>query len=434
MVPVRNREQTWAESQAMSKSFRRGWIGCGMLLIGVVTAALWPRPIQIPLEDGTTLTIAAITVGTEHSRPAILTWARVWGQITRGQWEWPAQTITKRTPGVMLWFHGKPPERWRPVLIDRYGWRWDSSSGSSDQYSRQCVFRPIETDGTARVEVLGEDGVVHGTAVIPLPTAAPVDKAALGASIPPVDTVPGEPAPVPISRTIGPLEATLKSFDLHSLVENESSEGRFQLDTLWKGRPFPPQVGALTITDRFGRRERVFLQGDRPFLIHLPPRDAIWDLRFQLFRGPDIPLDPEETVVITPVMAAGETIFQQEGSHQGQAWRVSLSPTGGLSLRPKFSTGTISVSDEVPVIVAERASPHSERTRIEPLDQDGKRLPATPLDQSRLPVNVQGVRCPEFDVAKGHTIRVGIEQSQIVQFTVRPDEVSREPGEPPFPK
>lgn len=411
----------------MSKPRRRWWIGGGLLFVVVLGVFLWPRPIRIPLKDGTTITIAAITVGTNHSRPVPLTWAGVWGQITRRQWGWPATTIMKRAPGVMLWFDGKPLEKRGLVLIDRHGWRWYPPSGGGDQYGQHWVFHPIETDGTAQVEVFGHDGVVQGTAVIPVPTAVPVVKAVLVASIPPVYTTAGEPAPLPIHRTLGPLEATLTSFDLQSRIANQSpTEGRYQLKTHWNGRPFTPQVSFVTITDRFGRRDMVFQQGDQPFLTQLPPREAIWDLHFHIFRGLDFPLDPEETVHVTPTIPAGETIFQEEGSCQGETWRLTLALSGSLSLKAKSQLGSISVSEESPVIVAELAATHSGRIRIEPLDGDGSKLSATPLDNSRFPINVFGVRCPEFDVAKGHTIRVGFEQPQIVQFTIRPQVTPKE--------
>lgn len=413
----------------MSKSSRRWWIGGVLLLLGMVTAFLWPRPIRVPLKDGTTLTIAAITVGTEHSRPVPLGWGRIWSQIAQRQWRWPAQTMTMPDSGVMLWFDGKPFEKRGLVLIDRHGWRSPPVSGSGDQLGQQWVFRPIETDGTARVEVIGHDGVVQGTAVIPVPTAVPVDKAVLVAKLPPIYTTLGEPAPLPIRRTSGPLEATLKSFDLLSRVANQSpTEGRYQLETLWKGRPFTPRVSFVTIVNRLGGRDMVMSAPGDPLLIQLSPREAIWDLHFFLYRSLDMPLEADETVLITPVIEAGKAIFQQEGSCRGQPWRVSFSPSGSLALRPKFDIGAISVGDESPVVVAELDGVHSGLIRIEPLDRDGKELPATPLSNSFFPMNVFGVRCPEFDAAKGHTIRVGFEQPQIVRFTIRPEITLKEPA------
>lgn len=411
----------------MSKSSRRWWIGGGLLLVVVLGVFLWPRPIRIPLKDGTTITIAAITVGTKHSRPDRLTWARVWSQITRWQWRWPAQTITMPDPGVMLWFDGKPFEKRGLVLIDRHGWRWYPPSGGGDQYGQHWVFHPIETDGTAQIEVLGHDGVVLGTAVIPVPTAVPVDKVVLVASIPPVYTTPGEPAPLPITRKLGPLEATLVSFDLQSRIANQSpTEGRYQLETRWNGQPFTPQISFVTITDQFGGRDMVVSGRDEPLLIRLSPREAVWDLHFFLFRSLDMPLEADETLLITPVIEAGKAIFQQEGSCRSQPWRVSFSPSGSLSLQPKFDIGAISVGDESPVIVAELDALHSGRIRIEPLDRDVRKLPATPLSNRFFPMNVFGVRCPGFDAAKGHTIRVGFEQPQIVQFTIRPQVTPKE--------
>lgn len=412
----------------MSKLSRRWWIGGVLLLIGVFTAVLWPRPIRIPLKDGTTLTIAAITVGVEHSRPEPLTWGAIRGQIARRQWGWPAQTITMPEYCVVLWGENTTASTMPSVtLVDRYGWRWLSSSAHGGRSGFQFMFPPIETGGSARVEVLGTDGLL-GVGVVSIPTAIPVEKAVLVPTSPPIYTTPGEPAPLPIHRTSGPLEATLRSFELRSRVENQPpSEGTYQLETRWNGRPFTPQA-SLTITDRFGRRDLVSSPGNEPLIIALPPRDAIWDLHFFLFRGLDVPLDPEETVLVAPAVPAGGKIFQQEGLYRGQPWRLSFSASENLSFQSKFNFGLISVSDQSPMIVAEISGPHSGRIRIEPLDRDGQRLPATPLDNSFLPMNVFGVRCPGFDIAKGHTIRVGFEQPQIVQFTIRPQVTPKEPA------
>jgi len=132
-----------------------------------------------------------------------------------------------------------------------------------------------------------------------------------------------------------------------------------------------------------------------------------------------VPLDPEEAVLVTPVLPAEEVTFRQEGSYQGRPWRPTFAPSGIVSIRAKFDVGGISVNDESPVIVTEFA-------RSEPLDREGKKLPASPFDNSRFPMNVHGVQCPEFGAAKGHAIRIGFDEPRIVQFTIRPEIAAKE--------
>ncbi len=423
----------------MSKPFRRWGIVMGMLLFAVLvgTFLLRSRPIRIPLADGTTLTISAITTGTLHSRPEPISWQAFRKQFATRRWGWPAESVQMPEPCVMLWIDDPKGVSDRGLtLVDRHGWRWPLSTGFGAGGNYQACFQPVETDGTARLEVsvrdpvLGTDRLV-GTAVLPLPTAVPVTTPAPIPFVPPIPVTPGEPAPLPIRRTEGPLEATLRSFEIRTHEGRHAvSEGRFQLDTLWNGRPVVPEVTFLTITDRLGRREMIS-QPDQPFLVQfLPPREAIWDLHFRVFRHPDVPLTPEDIVEVTPKPVEGEALFQQEGTNQGRAWRVTLIPSGTASPRARFAPMSFPFQEEVPVILVEVDPKHWLRLRLETLDREGGNFPATELNGLPIPPNAFAFRSPEFDAAKGHTIRIGFDESRLVQFTVRPDEASKGRTEP----
>lgn len=416
----------------MPKSFRRWGIVLGTLLLAILAGMflLRPRPIRIPLKDGTTLTISAITSGTLHSRPEPISWQAFRKQLATRKWGWPAESVQMPEPCVMLWTeHPKGADIGNLILVDRHGWRWRSSMSFGSKGGFQICFPLIETDGTARFEVQEQDQLV-GAAVLPLPTAVPVTIPAPIPILPPIPVTPGEPAPLPIHRTEGPLEATLRSFDLHSRITNQPpTELRFQLDARWNGQPIVPEIGLLMITDRFGRREMLSTQ-DQPILTQLPPRDAVWDLHLRIFRPLDVPLSPDEVVLVSPKPTEGTALFEQEGMNQGHAWRLTFIPSGNASPRARFAPISLLVQEEVPVIIVEVDPKHSLRLRLEMLDREGANFPAMAIIRAPYPPNVFVFRSPEFDAAKGHTIRVGFDESRLVQFTLRPEAVSKDVAEP----
>ena len=417
----------------MPKSFRRWGIVLGVLLLAILVGMflLRPRPIRIRLKDGTTLTISAITSGTLHSRPEPISWQAFRKQLATRKWGWPAYAVQMPESCVMLWFEDSPGiDEKSLTLVDRHGRRWPIATGFGSGGNYRACFQPIETDGTARIEVQTKDRLV-GSAVLPLSTALPVTKPDPIPIVPPVPVTPGEPAVLPIRRTEGPLEATLRSFDVREHKGTLTvSESRFQLETLWNGRPFVPQIQFLAITDRFGRRVTLALDPTPPLMIPLPTREAIWDLHFRIFRGPDVPLEPEEMVVVTPKVADGKTLFQQEDENLGRRWRLTFAPSGTASYRARFAPVTLSFQEEDPVIVVEVDPRHSLRLQIEALDRNGENFPLNAAGGLPSSPNVFVFRSPEFDAAKGHTIRIGFDESRLVQFTLRPEAVSKDVAEP----
>lgn len=410
----------------MSKPFRRWGIVLGTLLSAILVGMilLRPRPIRIPLADGTTLSISAITTGTLHSRPEPISWKAFRTQVAARKWGWPTLSLQTSEPYVMLWIDGLSRGEPRHLtLVDRHGWRWGVSSGFPSGGPDFASFPPIETDGTARLEVHGENGLL-GTAVIPLPSVVPITAPAPLPTDPPIRVTSGTPAPLPIHRAAGPLETTLHSFEVRD-IEGQSVRlnARFQLEALWNGRPIVPQIGFLAVTDRFGRREVLSPQGDDPLWIPLPPHEAIWDLHFQVLRNLDVPLDPEEIVVVTPPKPVeGETLFQQSGVNQGRAWSLTLIPSGTASLKARFSSTALHFHEHTSVILVEFDPQHSLRIRLETLDAKGENFPATEIPDLPGP-NFFAFRSPEFDATKGHQIRIGFDEPRLVQFTIRADEV-----------
>ncbi len=415
----------------MSKSSRRWWIGGGLLLIGVVTALLWSRPIRIPLKDGTTLTIAAITVGTEHSRPESFTWRRLLTQISRRTWGWPTRFIGTPQPFTVLWFDDpKMLEKRRLVLVDRHGWRWNSETEMQAVGASEAYYLPIETDGTARVEVWDQEELV-GASVIPLKTAVPVATPMPILTVPPIATKPGKPAPFPIRRADGPLVATLRSVAVRIVEGNRSlSEGGLQLETRWNDQPFPPEISLAAVTDPFGRRSILPLKPGQPFQVPLPPHSA-WDMHLQILRGRAVLHDPDSVVLVKPDIAEGAAFFRQEGSTHGAAWRVTVVPPGSLSLPARFGTASLSLPENVPLVVVEIDPQHLMGVRIEPLDRDGRLLPATPLLLRTNVPNIHAFRSPGFDAGQGHTLRIGFDEPRLVQFTFHPAVVPASRSESP---
>ena len=410
----------------MPNLLRKWWIWAGLLLVTVLLYFVWPRPIRIPLKDGTVLTISAITVGTEHRKRDPISWQAIKTQIARRQWGWPARVSTTPEPCVKFWIDA-PKDHVLPSLkvVDRFGWEWSMSLGMMDGTYFVASFQPVETDGTVLLEVHGKDELL-GSARVPLATAVPVRTPAPIPTLPPIPITFGEPASLPITRRTGPLEATLRSFALHREEGNQRiSVGHFHLDTLWNGQPFVPEIVFLKITDRLGRGEMIYPQGNQSFPIWLPPRNAVWDLHFQIYRNLDTALDADEMVQVTPSLAKGQQIFQQEGSHQGHPWRLTFIPSGSASFPARFRPTSIKLGEDVPLIVVECDPAYRTRVRIEALDSQGEYFPAIGIGGLRTAPNIFAARSPDFDAAKGHKIQIGFDELRMVQFTIQPESTIR---------
>lgn len=431
---------TGAKSQATPKSRRRWWIGGGLLLVGVLLIYQWmrPRPIHVPLSDGTTLTISAITTGTEHFRSAPITWRQLKAQFAAGRWEWPRSKLQTPQPALVLWFDGPDTTSLMELtLVDRNGWRWNIDSGSGNPMGSMRSFRQIETDGTARLEFRGAKGL-RGSTVLPLATAVPAKpsvpvayqpaKSSFPPAPPPLTTNLLPPDPYPVHVTDGPLEATLHGVDVRVIEMHgyHVSEGTLRLDTRWNNEPFPPQFGNGSITDQFGRSEPCYFSSQYPFQVQFPPQDAVWSLHVQMFGNPSMPLDLADVVAVTPEFPAGAMSFVKEGVLGGVKWRATVVPSGRISAMSLSKFGLLTFQENAPLLIIESDHNQTLRGRIEAVDRQGNKLPATMVGQGQLPPNAFAFRCPGFDAAQGHTLRVGLESPRLVQFRFRPNVVAAE--------
>lgn len=436
--------QKEARAESSGRRFpRAGWIVGGALLAVVAFLVFqWtlPRPIQIPLRDGTTLTILEVTTGTDHSRSLPIP-----QRYRTGNWRWPAYAAKTPVPATVLWFDD--PNVTKTVqlaMVDRHGWRWMLESGGGNATGYAAAFRQIETDGTARLEVWGRkiwgtEGLL-GSTVFPLPTAVPVTAPAsapatfsswkflLPPAPPPIFSNREQPDPYPIRQTNGLLEATLRSVDVRIVEKNGSlSLGELRLETRWNSQPFAPQLGSATITDRFGRSDSCLFNSQQ-FEVVLPPQDAVWTLHLQIYRSLDMPLDPEEIVHVTPEFPDGATFFSAEGSLDGTEWRVTVDPSGRILVPSRYESANLVLEEDVPVLVVEVDPQRPIGVRIEPVDHQGNLLPTAPISRSPLPHGLFALRCPAFDATQGHTLRVGLESPRLVQFRFRPNVVPAEKG------
>ena len=424
----------------MSKSRRKWWIGGVLLLVGVPLVYHWTRPksIPVPMSDGTTLTISEITTGTKHFRSMPINWRGLKSQFAAGRWTWPRSKLQTPQPALVLWFEG--PDAIQPMdltLIDRNGWRWNLDSGGGNATGSMKSFRQIETDGTARLEFRGA-GNRQGSVVLPLATAVPAKPSVSVAYHPAKSAIPPappslttnlEPAePYPIRQKDGPLEATLYGVDVRTIEMHghDWSEGRLRLETRWNDEPFPPQLGSASITDQLGRSDPFNFGLDQEFQVLLPWQDAVWSLHLQVFRNPAVPLDPADVATLTPEFSEGATSFVKDGVLGGVAWRATVVPSGQISVPSRFQFGPLTLQENAPLLIIEVDYKQPPRGRIEAIDRQGNILPATMTGYGRLPPNCFAFRCPGFDAAQGHTLRVGLESPRLVQFRFRPSVVAAE--------
>lgn len=412
-------EPTGAEPRAAPKRTRGKWLWAAVL-IGVVAAGLlWPRKtIRIPLSDGSTFEIAEITTGLDHRHTPRPIWRGLLGPLSRGVLRWPVETIRFEEPRIVFWCD----EATRlgvneMILVDRHGWRW-AASGMRLGPGFVMSGPPVECDGPLHVELLDGKRQRVGEAEIPLP----------GDPRPPKR--PTEPDPFPIRRTEGPLSVVVRSLQA-SVQEGTPSRARGQLEieVLWNDRPIPAVFGRLTLMDSLGRKDTVDRAPGGRFETSLSPHDTTWEASLEVFRGPEVPLEPDE-IVATDFPPSGETPLKtREGTIQEKRWRATFVPPGSTSVQlvnqPEFINAhtSLRIDAGVPVIMVEVESKRGLEVRIEPLGADGTPLPVQRVPLKYRPPNAWAIGCPAFDPAKGHRLRIGFNFARTIRFAARPEVV-----------
>lgn len=395
---------------------RARWLW-GILLLGIVTAIVcWPRRLRVPLNDGTVLEIGAVTTGTEHSYAAPLTWRNVQRQFARRSWKWPRQSARYLNPSTVFWFeNGQIFQKYQPLLVDRNGWRWRCRT---IHVSGGCHmdFPPIESDGPLQVEILDGKGETRlGAATLPITGVRP--DTSRSRSI--------EPQPLPALQTDGPLSATLRAIEL-DVTDHPISQahGPVRLDALWDGRPFEPEAVRVDIVDSLGREAGALLERDATLVTSLSPRETVWNMTFSIFRGRGMSLEPSETFTFKPALSDETPLASWDGTVGGIGWRVVVANPSRSSIPLRYNRQGLSLgAEEDPVIAVEVESDRNVRVRIEPRQRDGTRLSVETIETNCPPTPlryVRAVRCPEFDPARGDTVRVGFSLARQVRFAVRP--------------
>lgn len=140
-----------------------------MLLVAIVALSwLWPRPTRIPLSDGGTLEIAAVTTGVTHSHAVPMTWRSLRNQFSAKSPYRPIQTYTTEEPSIVVWFDDPMTfGQFRVELIDRHGERWTRTRGKIFRDGCLWAFPLIEVDQALRVEVRNEAKELLGSGTIP---------------------------------------------------------------------------------------------------------------------------------------------------------------------------------------------------------------------------------------------------------------------------
>ena len=158
-----------ADRSVASPRRRRGKWFLGALLLAIVTICwLWPRSIRIPLSDGNTLEIAAITTGVTHSHPVPVMWRSVRNQFIAKSPYRPVQTYTTPEPMTVLWLDDPMLfGLYRIELIDCRGHRLTMVRGKISNDGCLWAYPAIETDQMLQVEVRSEKGKLLGRREVP---------------------------------------------------------------------------------------------------------------------------------------------------------------------------------------------------------------------------------------------------------------------------
>ena len=415
--------QKEARAESSGRRFpRAGWIVGGVLLFAAAGVFwLWSRPSQIRLSDGTTLTVAAVTVGMEHWEAQPST-RQVFGMRIGGGAQWPRQGTRTFSPMTLVWFEDQTVrKRYDLLLVDRLGWRWKTPQ---DSRGVAPSFPEVDVDDEVQVVVLDKAGTTLGEGLLPVTRVASPPWPGVPSPMQRPDLMPalGEAPPLPIQLTDGPLTATLKAVEIAVVKEPVSRcDVRLDLETLWNGEPFAREFGYVTLIDSRGRCDRIRVDPAGRFSTTLSPLATMWDLHMQILRGPEAVLEPEDTVVVTPDLAEGAPFTWQDGMIHGRKWRVVLVPSGTLHLPLQYGEGFVRLNETIPVLFTEVEPWLQRRVHIEPLDAQGELLPVVKVDTNGFPGNIHAVGCPTFDVTKGHRIRARFNVARQVKFSIRPD-------------
>ena len=162
-------EQQGSSRVAAPRPVRRTkWLLAALLLAIVAIYWFWPRPIRIPLRDGRTLEIAAITTGVKHSHPVPMSWRSVRNQFTAKSPYRPIQTYITHQPAIVLWLDDPMLfGQYQFVLIDRHGRRSTMIRGKVCNDGCLWAFPLIEEDQVLQVEVVNEAKELVGSGTIP---------------------------------------------------------------------------------------------------------------------------------------------------------------------------------------------------------------------------------------------------------------------------
>lgn len=404
-----------AEPRATTRR-RARWLWGFPLLAIAALVLYWPPRLRVPLDDGTTLEIGKITTGTEHSNAAPLTWPNLQRQISRRSWKWPRQSARYLNPSTVFWFEdGQIFQKVQPLLVDRNGWRWRCRT---IHVSGGCHmdFPPIESDGPLQVEILDGKGQTRlGAATLPIAGVRP--DTSRSRSI--------EPQPLPAHQTDGPLSATLRTIEV-DVTDHPISQARgpVRLDALWNGQPFEPEAVRVDIVDSLGREAGSLLERDATLITSLSPHETVWNMTFSIFRGRGMSLEPSETFTFKPTPSDETPLASWDGQVGGIGWRVVVANPSSSSIPLRYNRQGLSlIAEDDPVIAVEVESDRNVRVRIEPLQSDGTPLPVETIETNCIPTPlryVRVVRCPEFDPARGDTVRVGFSLARQVRFAVQP--------------
>lgn len=391
-------DQAGVEPRAAPKRARGRWLRAAALVVVVAAILFWPRrSISIPLTDGTTLKVAAITTGNDHHRAWPLSPRTVLGQIAMREWRWPVETIRFAGPRTVLWFDDESSKSRTLMLTDQHGWRWAVGSDYALRLGMQRSSAVIES-GPGLLEVFDHDRQRLGSADISIPAPETALSASLAAES------------FPLTRSAGPLSVVVRGLPV-LVVDSIPSQAHahLQLEATWNGRPMVPGFGPLLITDSLGRDDKCLMLKDGRFHADTSPYGVVWDITLEVFRGRNEPLDPEESFSIQPRgLTDREEVW--DGEVQGVAWHVTLMRRAGM-----------------PVIIVDVASIEGMEIRIEPLDADGKLLPARRVPGGATLPTTRLIGCPTFDPAQGHTLRIGFNHSRTIRFAVRPEIVGEDP-------